>query len=209
MATGEAFPESADIQSNQRMLELLTEAMRLIRSALAEGRRNDAVRLYHANEDDSRATAGALLSAWSTFVRYLDHREELNATPALPDLAAQFIHRAYLRLRREKYRARQIQEQLDTGRAVGKDGSQLPFDPVDPRQREEVLKNVRLEIAEVLGRRPPRDRCVIEKWVEGFGYEEIVEQVRAALPGEKISLATVSRIVQSFCDEMQRSLQDE
>jgi len=64
--------EGSGVGANEFMLALLDRAMDLIRAALREGRRGAAVELYRGNENDTKATAAALLSAWETFARDLD-----------------------------------------------------------------------------------------------------------------------------------------
>lgn len=206
MGTDGASRTGGGAGSRELMLALLDRAMNLIRAALREGRRCPAVELYRGNENDTKATAAALLSAWETFARDLDDGD-LAESLGLPELAALFIRRAHNRMRRRDYRDRQVADQVIRAHPYGPDGEPLPFDPADPHQREEVLKNLPVEIAEVVQTRSERDRLVIDLWLGEHTYEDIVERVRGVLPGEPISLATVQRIVERFRDDMRGRLE--
>jgi hypothetical protein len=206
-AGSEGTSRRREDKANEFVLALVDHAITLLREALQQGRRTDAVRLYRGHANDTAATAAAILSAWQTFARHPDE-EELPEMVSMTDLAARFIRRACQRMRRKDYRDQQMAEQVARGHPRGSAGQYLPFDPADPREREEVMKNLPLEIEEVLGERSERDRRVVELWVEGHTYEEIVERVRAELPGEPVSAATVHRIIERFRDEMRGRLED-
>lgn len=196
-------------QPSELMLVLLERAMDLIRGALREGRRNAAAKLYRGNENDTKATAGALLSAWETFAHHLDCDEEMLESVSMAELAALLIRRAYNRMRRKDYGDRKLADQVARSRVRGKDGDLLPFDPAAPPQTDDVVKILPEEIAAVLRQRSERDRLVIELWLDGDVYEKIVECVRATLPEEAVSTATISRIIDRFRDDLHQRLREE
>jgi hypothetical protein len=200
-------PALEKARGQEFMLALLDHAMNLIRTALRAGTRNAATQLYRGNEDDSLATKGALLSAWETFVQDLDQGGPLPDAVGMPELAARFVRRAYNRMRRQQYRERRMQEELSAGRGRDAEGELLTFDPPDVAGQAEILKILPLEIAEVLGEQPERERRVLELWLQEHTYAEIVRQVKEELPGTAISQPMVSRIVNRFTDEMRGRLE--
>lgn len=196
---------------------LLDEVMRLIHDALQEGRPKgiawEAKRLYEGSDDPrhkSDATKAAFLSNWSSFARYL--AEVRPETEALDKeaIAALFIHHTFNRWRRKTYRDKQMDRQVARANVDGQDGDNLPFDPEDRKAREESVKNLHEVIASILGKRSVRDRMVLElKYFAELNYTAIVQEVKKALPGEPISPAAISRIVEHFVDELRDRLKDD
>ncbi len=70
------------------------------------------------------------------------------------------------------------------------------------------MKNLPLEIGEVVGKRSVRDRFVIDLWLQCFTYEEISEQLKEQMPDEPRAIPTIHRIIERFRDEMRERLAD-
>jgi hypothetical protein len=199
------------------MLELLDEAMKLIRAALKEGRPHgivwEAKRLYEASDDPSHkseATKAAFLSNWPSFARYLAEAGQETESLSKEQIAVIFIHHTFKRWRRKTYRDKQMDGQVARGYVPGEDGELMPFNPEDRKAREESVKNLQEEIAFILGKRSVRDRMVLEmKYFGELNHASIVQEVRKVLPGEPISPATISRIVERFADELRDRLNEE
>ena len=199
------------------MLEMLAEAMRLIRAALKEGRPKgiawEARRIYEGADDPSHkslAAQAALLSDWPSFAQYLAGAGQDTEVLNKEQVAGLFIHHTFNRWRRKIRRDKQMERQVARANVSREDGEILPWDPVDPDARKESLKNLREEIAIILGKRSERDRLVLEmKYFGGLNYVTIVQEVRKVLPEESISESTISRIVDRFEDELlERSKED-
>lgn len=190
------------------MLALLNRAVEQIREALHQGHLNDAARIYQGN-GNTLATQGALLSAYQSFLRELDAGEDQPEALDVAELAGVFVHRTWNRMRRKQYRDDQMAEQVWRAHAPGKNGELLPFDPVDPHERDDLVKKLRLEIAEVLGKRSARDRYLIGLKSAKHTGKEIVQKVRIAFPEQSLSEAGVSRVYHAFLDELRDHLREE
>jgi hypothetical protein len=208
---GRPLPAAVD------MAEVIDEAMRLLRAALEEGRPDgvarEALRIYWGADDPSHkteATHAAFLSHWPSFLAYLEDSGAQDRPLAKEEIAALLIHRTRLRQRRREYRDEQMAQQVDRAHARGSDGERLPFDPAAPRARGEALKSLREEIDSVVMNYPVRDRMIIElRYFAELPPKQIVEAVRKALPDEPISLATVSRVLAKFEDDLRRRLRED
>jgi hypothetical protein len=188
-------------------LALLQSAVKLIHEAFAAGRTDSATRLYKGNSNDTLATQAALLSAWESFRNQIGDAAMEIGDPI--SLAGAFIHLACNRMRRSEYHAGRMAEQVSRANARDSEGGSLPFDPADPAQTDDFLKILTLEIEEVLSTRSPRDRLVIESQMAGYTYKEIIAHVAKELPQAKgLSEPVISRIVESFRDEMRWRLRD-
>jgi len=214
MSTSGGGSSNKELQAQAFMLALVDRAMEVLREALRAGRpagvAREAVKIHRDNENDTKATAAAFLSAWTSFARNLDDAADSPESLTLPELTARLIHRTYLRKRRKDYRDRQMADQVERANVRGNDGRYLPFDPQDPIEQNELMKNLPDEIASVLSGWSVRDRMVLELWLDReHTYEKIVEAIKTALPGQPISTATVQRIVERFCDEMRGRLDGE
>ena len=128
---------------------------------------------------------------------------------SLTEVSERLIHRAYLHKRRRGYRDKQMGQQIARANVRGEDGELLPFNPPAPQEGEIFLEDLEEVIALVLKDRSVRDRMILEMRLDELTYEAIVEKIKAALPRESISQATVSRVVERFRDELRGHLEDE
>jgi hypothetical protein len=202
---GERFPS---------LLELVEAVKKFLSDALGgdatTGAGREATLLYkfsNVSQAKTDAVVAACLSDWHSFVQDFDKedREPMD----LDDVVVLLIHRTYNRMRRQKYRDDQMNEQLAMGRAKGNDGETLPFDPAMQPWRLGSVKNLQEEIAVVLKDRSPRDRLIIElRYFAEMKPKEIVERVKAAMPGTPVSEAVVSRVLQRFADDLRPRVSD-
>ncbi|MCI0456721.1 MAG: hypothetical protein L0Z62_07050 [Gemmataceae bacterium] len=188
--------------SEEKRSAWLEEAIRCLREALREGRRDDATKLYRGHQNDTEAMTAALLSVWQTFVDHPGSFEELSESATDVDIAGFFMRLACRRMRRKRHADQRVAAQVAWASVRGMEGDILPFDPEDPKGNDEFVKNTRREIAEVLGKRSPHERFVIEMRMAGYTGREIVERVKEEFPDAPNSAATVSRIWDRFRDEL-------
>jgi hypothetical protein len=197
------------------MSDVIKAVEDLVRDALQKGRPRrteewEAVALYKDAEDSTARTAamlGACLSSWESYVQSLGNSLQQDGPISMHDFVRGLIHHAFLRKRRADYRAQQMAEQIDRANVRGPDGEQIPFDPPAPDEPEELLKKVAEEIADLLRDQSVRDRLVLGLHLDGNTYEAIVKEVQTALPNERISISTVSRIVERFTDGLRARLE--
>jgi hypothetical protein len=196
------------------MEEVLDAVERMLRDALRKGRPSgvewEVVNLYRGTDDPrnkTEALKAACLSGWESFEKCVDALPH-DGPLSLEEAAGLLIHRAYLRKRRADYRDDQVARQVSRANVRGRDGEFRPFDPPAPACGDESLKKLEGLIADLLEERSVRDRLVFDLFLHGHTYEAIVEQVKAALPGESSSIAGVSRIVNRFRDELRARLEE-
>ncbi|HTU21907.1 MAG TPA: hypothetical protein VMG10_27965 [Gemmataceae bacterium] len=196
--------------------DVLKATEQLLRTALQKGTpkgiEREAVKLYHDTEDSKGKTAamlGACLSSWESLVGQLNVSSEEDRPLSLTEVSERLIHRAYLHKRRRGYRDKQMGQQIARANVRGEDGELLPFNPPAPQEGEIFLEDLEEVIALVLKDRSVRDRMILEMRLDELTYEAIVEKIKAALPRESISQATVSRVVERFRDELRGHLEDE
>jgi hypothetical protein len=195
--------------------ELCRAVEQMLRTALRKGRPRgvewEVVDLYRDTDDSTGRTLavlGACLSGWESLAPDLEALAGQEGPLSLEDIAALLIHRTHLRKRRRDYRDQQMARQVDRANVRAPDGEILPFDPQAPEERQDFLKNLEELIATLLAERSVRDRMVLDLYLHGHTYAAIVEAVQAALPDERLSQPTVSRIVERFRDELRARLKD-
>lgn len=197
-----SLPELAEAVKN-----FLAQALH---GGAASGPVREATLLYKFSKASQQKTAdvvAACLSDWHSFVREADDadREPMD----LDDVVVLLIRRTYNRVRRQKYRDDQMSEQLAKGRAKARDGEMLPFDPAMQPWRLGTVKNLEEEIAFILKDRSPRDRFIIElRYFAELKPKEIVQRVKAEMPGTPVSEAVVSRVLQRFADDLRPRVSD-
>ncbi|MFO0863747.1 MAG: hypothetical protein U0744_03665 [Gemmataceae bacterium] len=196
------------------LLELVEAVKKFLADALsgdaATGPSREAAMLYkfsNVSQAKTDAVVAACLSDWHSFVQEFN---EADRDPVdLDDVVVLLIHRTYNRMRRQKYRDDQMNEQLSKGRAKGSDGEALPFDPAMQPWRLGSAKNLQEEIAVLMKERSPRDCLIIElRYFGELKPKQIVERVKATMPGTPISEAVVSRVLQRFADDLRPRLSD-
>ncbi|MBX9681849.1 MAG: hypothetical protein K2X38_24075 [Gemmataceae bacterium] len=194
--------------------ELAEAVKRFLAEALqgdsASGPVREATLLYKFSTASQQKTAdvvAACLSDWHSFVREFENgdREPMD----LDDVVVLLIHRTYNRMRRQKYRDDQMNEQLAKGRSKTRDGEMLPFDPAMQPWRLGAVKNLEEEIAFILKDRSPRDRFIIElRYFAELKPKDIVQRVKAEMPRIPVSEAVVSRVLQRFADDLRPRVSD-
>lgn len=196
--------------------DVLHETEKLLRAALQKGRpqgiEKEAVKLYHDTDDSKGKTAAMLaacLSNWNSLVQQLNLCSEEDLPLSLEEVTVWLIHRAYLHKRRKGYQNKKMDQQIARANVRGQDGELLPFDPPAAAERKIFLEDLEEVIALVMKEHSVRDRMVLELWLDEHTYEEVVAKIKAELPGEAISQATVSRIVERFRDELRGRLEEE